>query len=48
MHPRRKIGIIVILFIGLIIGYFLKNVKTGLVIGVVLGLFAGGLIRRDR
>jgi hypothetical protein len=44
MHPRRRIGIIVILVMGFGIGLFIKNVKTGLVIGLALGLLAGGMI----
>jgi uncharacterized membrane protein (UPF0136 family) len=44
MQQRRMIGIATIIFIGLIIGYFIKNVKTGLVIGLVIGLLAGGLL----
>ncbi len=44
MQPRKKIGIVTIIFIGLAIGFFIKNVKIGLIIGLALGLLAGGLI----
>ena len=44
MQPRKRIGIVTILIIGLGIGYFIKNVKIGLIIGLGLGLLAGGLI----
>lgn len=44
MQPRKKIGILTILLIGLAIGFFIKNVKIGLIIGLGLGLMAGGLI----
>ena len=44
MQPRKKIGIVTILLIGLAIGFFIKNVKIGLIIGLGLGLMAGGLI----
>lgn len=44
MQPRKRIGIVTILLIGLGIGYFIKNVKIGLIIGLGLGLMAGGLL----
>lgn len=44
MHPRKKIGFFTIMLIGVGIGLFLKNVKAGLLIGLALGLFGGGLI----
>lgn len=44
MQPRKKISIITIILIGLAIGFFIKNVKIGLIIGLGLGLMAGGLI----
>ncbi|MCW3086837.1 MAG: hypothetical protein JWQ78_223 [Sediminibacterium sp.] len=44
MQPRKRIGIVTIILIGLAIGFFIKNVKVGLVIGLGLGLLAGGLI----
>jgi hypothetical protein len=37
-------SIITILLIGLAIGFFIKNVKIGLIIGLGLGLMAGGMI----
>ncbi len=44
MQPRKRIGIFTILIIGLAIGFFIKNVKAGLVIGLALGLLAGGMM----
>jgi uncharacterized membrane protein (UPF0136 family) len=44
MQPRKRIGIVTLLLIGLGIGFFIKNVKIGLIIGLALGLLAGGLI----
>ena len=44
MQPRKRIGIATILLMGLAIGFFIKNVKIGLVIGLGLGLLAGGMI----
>lgn len=44
MHPRRRIGVVTILLIGLALGYAIKNVKIGLIIGLGLGLLAGGLL----
>lgn len=44
MQPRKRIGIVTILLIGLGIGFFIKNVKIGLIIGLMLGLLAGGML----
>jgi uncharacterized membrane protein (UPF0136 family) len=38
MKQRRKISFFMLLVIGLGIGWMLKNVKIGLMIGIVLGL----------
>ena len=46
MEKRKGIGAITIVLIGLGIGMFLKNVKAGLVIGLMLGLLAGGLLSK--
>lgn len=48
MQPRKRIGIVTIILIGLGIGFFIKNVKIGLIIGLTLGLLAGGLINSGR
>ncbi len=45
MQPRKRIGIVTVILIGLAIGFFIKNVKIGLIIGLGLGLMAGGLLR---
>ena len=44
MQPRRRIGVLTLLLIGLGLGYAIKNVKIGLIIGLGLGLLAGGLL----
>jgi len=44
MHPRKKIGVVTLILIGLALGYLIKNVKIGLIIGLGLGLLAGGII----
>lgn len=44
MKPRKKIGLLTLIIIGVIIGFFLKNVKAGLLIGLALGLLGGGLM----
>jgi FtsH-binding integral membrane protein len=36
----------VVIIIALVIGIFLKNVRLGLVIGLVLGLLGSSLLRR--
>jgi uncharacterized membrane protein (UPF0136 family) len=38
MKQRRKISFFMLLVIGLGIGFMLKNVKIGLIIGIVMGL----------
>ena len=44
MQPRKRISVITIILIGLAIGFFIKNVKIGLIIGLGLGLLAGGML----
>lgn len=44
MHQRKKIVAIAVILIGVVTGLLLKNVKIGLIIGLVLGLSAGGLL----
>ena len=44
MQQRKKIGFATLLLIGLAIGFFIKNVKIGLIVGLMLGLLAGGMI----
>jgi len=46
MQKKRRIGIFTIVAIGVLIGFFLKNVKIGLIIGLLLGLLAGGLAKK--
>lgn len=41
---RRDVSIAVVVIIGLIIGFLIKRVHVGLLIGVVLGLLAAGLL----
>lgn len=48
MQPRKRIGIVTLLLIGLALGYAIKNVKIGLIIGLGLGLLAGGLLSSKR
>ncbi len=44
MQSRKKIGFFTIILIGVAVGFFIKNVKIGLIIGLVLGLLAGSII----
>lgn len=44
MHSRKKISFLTIILIGVAIGFFIKNVKAGLIIGLMLGLLAGGMV----
>jgi uncharacterized membrane protein (UPF0136 family) len=41
---RREISITVLVIIGLLIGFMIKRVHIGLLIGISLGLLAGGLL----
>lgn len=47
-QARGFISFGVIIIIALIIGIFLKNVKVGLLIGLVLGLLGSSLLRRRK
>ncbi len=42
-NQRQNMIIVLIIFVGLAIGFFIKRVPVGLMIGVVLGLVAVGL-----
>jgi hypothetical protein len=46
--PRKRIGVFTIILIALGIGLLLKNVKLGLIIGLGLGLMAGGLMSNHK
>jgi hypothetical protein len=41
---RRDIAVGVVIIIGLVIGFLIKRVHVGLLIGVTLGLLAAGLL----
>jgi len=45
---RRNIAGVVAILLGLAIGLFIKRVKIGLLIGIVLGFIAISLFRRNR
>ena len=40
---RREITIWFLVILGLGIGFAIKNVKAGLIVGAIIGLLAGGL-----
>jgi hypothetical protein len=46
--PRKRIGIFTLILIALGIGLLIKNVKLGLIIGLGLGLMAGGLMSKHK
>ncbi|NCI46903.1 hypothetical protein [Sediminibacterium soli] len=48
MQGRRRVSVLTILLIALAIGFLLKNVRLGLIVGLGLGLIAGGLISGKR
>jgi hypothetical protein len=43
---RRTVGIWFLVILGIAIGFMIKNVKAGLIIGLGLGLLAGSLAGR--
>ena len=43
---RSFISFGVVIVVALLIGIFLKNVKIGLIVGLVLGLLGSSLLRR--
>jgi uncharacterized membrane protein (UPF0136 family) len=45
---RRIISILLLVLIGLGFGWFLKNVKLGLIIGIVLGLFISVIATKSK
>lgn len=45
---RRNVSLFTLLLIGLGIGWMIKNVKIGLIIGLVLGLLISGLGTRSK
>jgi hypothetical protein len=40
---RRKVSILTLLMIGIGLGWLIKNVKIGLILGLVLGLLISGM-----
>jgi hypothetical protein len=48
MQSRKRILGITLIVVGLASGIFLKNVKIGLIIGLMLGLLSGGLFSSKR
>jgi hypothetical protein len=47
-HVRRDIAGVFAIVLGLVIGLFIRRIKVGLLIGVVLGLIAISLFRKNR
>ncbi|MCE2655246.1 MAG: hypothetical protein NWS87_01435 [Sediminibacterium sp.] len=45
---RRNVSLFTLLLIGLGIGWMIKNVKIGLIIGLVLGLLISGIGTRSK
>jgi len=48
MKQRRKISFFMLLIIGLGIGWMLKNVKVGLMIGILMGLFLTSFVNPSK
>jgi uncharacterized membrane protein (UPF0136 family) len=45
---RGYIAFVFVVLLGYIIGFFLKKVTLGLVIGLVLGILGSGLLRKRK
>ena len=45
-YQRRNIAFIFIIIVALLISFFLKNVRMGLLIGLALGLLGSSLVSR--
>ena len=43
---RGYIAFVFVIILGYVIGFFLKKVTLGLIIGLVLGILGAGLLRR--
>lgn len=48
MQQRRKVSMVILIIIGLILGFLMKRVGLGLLIGVVLGLLASGMMEKGK
>ena len=45
---RRNMSILTLLVIGLGLGYMIKNVKIGLILGLLIGLMISGIGTRSK
>ena len=45
-NARKRISFVTLIIIGLLIGLAIKRVGLGLIIGIVLGLLASGMISK--
>jgi hypothetical protein len=48
MKQRRKISFFMLMLIGLGIGWMLKNVKIGLIVGIVMGLLLTSFVQPSK
>lgn len=45
-EKRGGIAFVFLIVVGLVIGFLIKRVHVGLLIGLALGLFASGILRK--
>jgi hypothetical protein len=45
---RRNVSIFTLLVIGLGVGYLIKNVKIGIILGLIIGLLISGIGTRSK
>lgn len=45
---RRNVSILTLLIIGLGVGYLIKNVKIGLILGLIIGILISGVGTRSK
>jgi len=48
MPARRGISVTTLILIGVVLGIAFRNIRVGLVVGLCLGLLAGGLMSSRR
>ncbi len=45
---RRNVSILTLLIIGMGVGYLIKNVKIGLILGLIIGILISGIGTRSK
>jgi preprotein translocase subunit SecF len=48
MQKKKGVGAITIIIISVVIGYCIKNIKMGMLFGIILGVLASRIISTNR